>query len=139
MEAGYGDSAEEIIVNLKRLAQIGVSGVNLEDSRVINRVRQLDDVSEFSRNLRAVCDALRSDGYNLFLNVRTDAYLLGHERALEETLLRGQYYRAAGADGLLFPSDLREDISLIANAIDLPLNVMCMPDLPLFDRLKLAG
>ncbi|MEN4699705.1 isocitrate lyase/phosphoenolpyruvate mutase family protein [Pantoea agglomerans] len=140
MEAGYGDSAEEIIVNLKRLAQIGVSGVNLEDSRVINRVRQLDDVSEFSRNLRAVCDALRSDGYNLFLNVRTDAYLLGHERALEETLLRGQYYRAAGADGLFVPCLTSEkDISLIANAIDLPLNVMCMPDLPLFDRLKLAG
>ncbi len=28
MEAGYGDSTEEIITNLRRLAQTGVSGVN---------------------------------------------------------------------------------------------------------------
>lgn len=140
MEAGYGDSAEEITANLKRLAQTGVSGVNLEDSRVINRVRQLDDVSEFSRNLKTVCNALRSEGYNLFLNVRTDTYLLGHERALQETLLRGQHYKAAGADGLFVPCLTSEkDISLIANATGLPLNVMCMPDLPSFDRLKLVG
>ena len=54
MEAGYGDSVEEITTNLKRLAHIGVSGVNLEDSRIINHVRQLDDASEFSSTLRAI-------------------------------------------------------------------------------------
>lgn len=140
MEAGYGDSAEEIIANLKRLAQIGVSGVNLEDSRVINGVRHLDDVYEFSRNLRTVCDALICEGYSLFLNVRTDTYLLGHERALQETLFRGQHYKAAGADGLFVPCLTSEkDISIIAEATGLPLNVMCMPDLPSFERLKLAG
>lgn len=47
MEAGYGDSAEEIVANLRRLAQTGVAGVNLEDSRVINGKRQLDDISDF--------------------------------------------------------------------------------------------
>ncbi|WP_256937297.1 isocitrate lyase/phosphoenolpyruvate mutase family protein, partial [Enterobacter chuandaensis] len=52
MEAGYGDSAEEIVTHLRRLAQTGVSGVNLEDSRVINGERQLGDVSDFSCNLR---------------------------------------------------------------------------------------
>lgn len=140
MEAGYGDTAEEIITNLRRLAQTGVSGVNLEDSRVINGVRQLDDVSDFSRNLRAVCNALRSENYNLFLNIRTDTYLLGHEDALQETILRGHNYKAAGADGLFVPCLTSEkDISLIEKATDLPLNVMCMPDLPSFDRLKLAG
>lgn len=99
MEAGYGDSAEEIADNLRRLAQTGVAGVNLEDSRVINGVRQLDDASDFSRNLRTVCDTLRSGNYSLFLNIRTDTYLLGHEDALQETILRGQRYKAAGADG----------------------------------------
>lgn len=140
MEAGYGDSAEEITANLKRLAQIGVSGVNLEDSRIVNGVRQLDDASYFSRNLRAVCNVLRSENYNLFLNIRTDTYLLGHESALQETLLRGQSYKAAGADGLFVPCLTSEkDISLIAEATGLPLNIMCMPDLPSFGRLKLAG
>ncbi|QGY32652.1 isocitrate lyase/PEP mutase family protein [Pantoea cypripedii] len=140
MEAGYGDSAEEITANLKRLAQTGVSGVNLEDSRVINQVRQLDDASAFSARLKSVCNALKSEGYGLFMNVRTDTYLLGHERALQETLLRGQLYKAAGADGLFVPCLTSEiDMSLIAEAIDLHLNVMCMPDLPSFGRLKLAG
>lgn len=140
MEAGYGDSAEEIINHLRRLAQAGVSGVNLEDSKVINGVRQLDDVSDFSRNLRKVSDALRSENYSLFLNIRTDTYLLRHNTALQETLFRGQRYKAAGADGLFVPCLTSEnDISLIAQATGLPLNVMCMPDLPSFDRLKQAG
>lgn len=140
MEAGYGDSVEEITTNLKRLALLGISGVNLEDSRVVNHVRQLDDASDFSCTLRAVCDALKCEGYALFLNVRTDTYLLGHENALQETLIRGQLYKAAGADGLFVPCLTSEqDISLIAGAIGLPLNVMCMPDLPPFSRLKRAG
>jgi 2-methylisocitrate lyase-like PEP mutase family enzyme len=83
---------------------------------------------------------LRSENYNLFLNIRTDTYLLGHESALQETLLRGQNYKAAGADGLFVPCLTSEkDISLIAEATGLPLNVMCMPDLLSFGRLKLAG
>ncbi|MDU2379866.1 MAG: isocitrate lyase/phosphoenolpyruvate mutase family protein [Enterobacter cloacae] len=140
MEAGYGDSAEEITANLRRLAQTGVAGVNLEDSRVINGVRQLDDASDFTCTLRTVCDALRSENHSLFLNIRTDTYLLGHVDALQETILRGQSYKAAGADGLFVPCLTSEkDISLIAEATALPLNVMCMPDLPSFDRLKLAG
>ena len=92
MEAGYGDSAEEITANLRRLAQTGVAGVNLEDSRVINGVRQLDDAPDFTCTLRTVCDALRSENHSLFLNIRTDTYLLGHVDALQETLLRGQSY-----------------------------------------------
>jgi 2-methylisocitrate lyase-like PEP mutase family enzyme len=140
MEAGYGDSAEEIAANLRRLAETGVAGVNLEDSRVINGVRQLDDASDFSRILSTVCDALRSENCRLFLNIRTDTYLLGHKDALQETILRGQRYKAAGADGLFVPCLTSEkDISLIAEATGLPLNVMCMPDLPSFDRLKRAG
>ncbi|QNQ20903.1 isocitrate lyase/phosphoenolpyruvate mutase family protein [Kosakonia sp. SMBL-WEM22] len=140
MEAGYGDSAEEIATNFRRLAQTGVSGVNLEDSRVMNGGRQLDDVSDFSRNLRKICTKLKSKNCNLFLNIRTDTYLLGHEDALQETIFRGQSYKAAGADGLFVPCLTSEkDISLIAEATELPLNVMCMPNLPSFDRLKMVG
>lgn len=140
MEAGYGDSAEVIAANLRRLAQTGVAGVNLEDSRVINGMRQLDDALDFSCTLKTVCDVLRSENHSLFLNIRTDTYLLGHEDALQETILRGQRYKVAGADGLFVPCLTSEkDISLIAEATGLPLNVMCMPDLPSFDRLKRAG
>lgn len=52
VEAGFGRTASEITVNLKRLASLGVVGVNLEDSRVVNGVRQLDDAVAFSRTLK---------------------------------------------------------------------------------------
>lgn len=59
MEAGYGDSAEAITANLRRLAQTGVAGVNLEDSRVINGVRQLDDAFDFSCTLKTAIPGRR--------------------------------------------------------------------------------
>ncbi|MDF2525695.1 MAG: hypothetical protein K0S17_780 [Enterobacter mori] len=110
------------------------------EDRVMNGVRQLDDASDFSCTLRTVSDALRGKNHSLFLNIRTDTYLLGHVDALQETILRGQSYKAAGADGLFVPCLTSEkDINLIAEATGLPLNVMCMPELPSFDRLKMAG
>ncbi|WP_409160288.1 isocitrate lyase/phosphoenolpyruvate mutase family protein [Pectobacterium sp. B2J-2] len=140
VEAGFGSTANEITTNLKRLALIGVVGVNLEDSRVINGVRQLDDAIVFTRTLKEIRHALTIENYQLFFNIRTDTFLLSHEQALQETLLRGRLYKEAGADGLFVPCLASEhDIKTISQGIDLPLNVMCIPDLPTFDRLTKLG
>ncbi|MDY4387301.1 isocitrate lyase/PEP mutase family protein [Pectobacterium aroidearum] len=140
VESGFGRTASEITVNLKRLASLGVVGVNLEDSRVVNDVRQLDDAVAFSRALKEIRHALTIENDQLFFNIRTDTFLLGHEQALQETLLRGRLYEEAGADGLFVPCLTSEnDIAIISREINLPLNVMCMPDLPAFDRLKTLG
>ena len=42
-------------------------------------------------------------GCRLFVNVRTDAFVLGLSNALEETLERGRSFADAGADGLFVP------------------------------------
>ncbi|ELY2781991.1 isocitrate lyase/phosphoenolpyruvate mutase family protein [Cronobacter turicensis] len=140
LEAGFSNSAQVIAGHIKRLAQLGVVGVNLEDSRVMNGVRQLEDAAGFAHKLNAIRDALVNTGDKLFLNIRTDTYLLNHKHALQETLKRGALYQAAGADGLFVPCLTSEnDIKVITGAITLPLNVMCMPGLPAFDRLKDAG
>lgn len=140
VEAGFGDSAEDIILHLKKLAQLGVVGINLEDSRVVNGVRSLDDALAFASTLKKIRDALTLDNYQLFLNIRTDTYLLNHEQALQETLLRGQLYEAAGADGLFVPCLTSEnDIEAISRTLNLPLNVMCMPNLPTFKKLEELG
>lgn len=49
MEAGYGDSVEEIVANFRRLAETGVAGVNLEDSRVINGVRLITNIDDWMK------------------------------------------------------------------------------------------
>ncbi|ROP62180.1 2-methylisocitrate lyase-like PEP mutase family enzyme [Enterobacter sp. BIGb0383] len=140
IEAGFGGTAGEIAANITRLARQGIVGVNLEDSHVVNGIRQLDEAVEFARRLKAIREALVLDGSQIFLNIRTDTFLLGHKQALQETLLRGQLYKEAAADGLFVPClTCEHEIATIATTIDLPLNVMCMPDLPAFDRLAKSG
>lgn len=140
IEAGFGGTANEIAHRLKRLAQSGVVGINLEDSRVVNGIRQLDDAAVFSRTLKEIRHVLNAENYQLFLNIRTDTYLLNHPKALQETLLRGRLYEAAGADGLFVPCLTAEkDIEIISKALNLPLNIMCMPGLPSFPALGKSG
>lgn len=140
VEAGFGCTANEIITNLKRLSQSGVVAVNLEDSRVVNGVRQLGDAIVFASTLKEVRSGLAAEKDQLFFNIRTDTFLLNHEQALQETLLRARLYEEAGADGLFVPCLTSEnDIVTISQAINVPLNVMCMPDLPTFDKLAELG
>lgn len=140
VEAGFGRTPAQIAAHLTSLARLGVAGINLEDSKVINGVRQLADAHEFASTLKAVRRALDEAGYCLFFNIRTDTYLLNHEQALQETLLRGRLYQAAGADGLFVPCLTSEqEMAVIAREIALPLNVMCMPGIAAFGKLKNAG
>ncbi|MEI7178313.1 isocitrate lyase/phosphoenolpyruvate mutase family protein [Pectobacterium carotovorum] len=140
VEAGFGRTASEIATNLKRLVQLGVVGVNLEDSRVVKGVRQLDDAMAFASMLKEIRNMLVMESDQLFLNIRTDTFLLGHHQALQETLLRGWLYQESGADGLFVPCLTSEnDIETLSREITLPLNVMCMPELPSFNRLGKLG
>lgn len=140
IEAGFGQTAHEIAHHLKRLAEIGVVGVNIEDSKVIDGVRQLLNPTAFADRLAAVRHLLAGAHQGVFINVRTDTYLLSHEQALQETLARGRLYQQAGADGLFVPCLTAEpDICTISREMGIPLNVMCMPELPDFDRLAQCG
>ena len=73
-------------------------------------------------------------------SVRTDAYLIGIEDPLKETITRSKKYEGAGASGIFVPkiSKTEDIISLLKN-IKIPLNVMCIPNLPDFDELKNLG
>jgi 2-methylisocitrate lyase-like PEP mutase family enzyme len=136
LEAGYGDTPQEIVKNSQRLAHLGVVGINLEDSRVADGVRQLEDASLFAGK----CQAVAQSCPDIFLNVRTDTFLLNTENALRETVCRGRLYAEHGAKGFFVPGVTRsEDIAAIARNVALPLNVMCMPDLPDFGTLATLG
>lgn len=139
LEAGFGSSVDEVATNLSRLVRLGISGINLEDSRVVNGIRQLRDAAAFADMIKALRQAASSES-PLFFNIRTDTYLLGHEQALQETRSRGQRYAEAGADGFFVPCLTQEkEIETLARECTLPLNVMCMPGLPSFDRLEALG
>lgn len=136
MEAGYSDTVEGVIKNIQRLAQLGVVGINLEDSRVVQGERRLEEPSRFAARLSAI----RAACPELFINVRTDTFLLDIPQPLEETLCRGRMYAECGAQGFFVPGVTGEqEIVSIVREVALPLNVMCMPELADFPTLARWG
>lgn len=140
LEAGYGDSVQQIVSNIKTLADLGIVGINIEDSNVSNGVRTLTEAKMFTEKIMAICNQLDSERIEMFINVRTDVFLLGIEHPLSEALTRIEWYKTTGAHGLFLPciTDLTQ-IARIVQATSLPVNVMCMPGLPDFSALKQAG
>ncbi|MGR4050950.1 isocitrate lyase/PEP mutase family protein [Kosakonia cowanii] len=135
LEAGYGRSAEEIAQNIQQLIALGVVGINLEDSQVINGTRSLVDPILFARQLQTLVNLVPA---GFFFNIRTDTFLLGVENARQETLRRGVLYADHGANGLFVPGvTQRTDIITIAGHVALPLNVMVVPGLA--DMAELAS
>ncbi|NOU51687.1 isocitrate lyase/phosphoenolpyruvate mutase family protein [Pseudoalteromonas sp. JBTF-M23] len=140
IEAGYADSPLEVANNIIKLAKLGVVGINIEDSTVVNGQRTLVDAEEFARKLIAIKAQLTEAQVDLFINVRSDTYLLGVEKPLEASLQRAALYQDAGADGLFLPClHLACDIQIITSATTLPINVMCVPELLDFATLKTLG
>ncbi|MGY3795146.1 isocitrate lyase/PEP mutase family protein [Aquimarina sp. 433] len=139
LESGYGDKPKEIVDRIKRLVALGVVGINIEDSLVTQK-RILLEADRFANTLAEIKELLEKDKIDIFLNVRTDTFMLLQENIIEETKKRIQLYEDAGADGIFIPCIEREvDIKTIVDSTNLPLNVMSMPNLPNFDTLSKLG
>lgn len=136
MEGGYSDTAAGIIEHIKMLHEAGVAGINLEDTRA-KPSRRFRPVDEFKQLLTEIADGLEQKNIKMFLNVRTDAFLLGLPNALDETISRINIYENTGIHGIFVPGVAHaEDINTITRETILPVNVMCVPALPDFNSLK---
>lgn len=136
IEGGYGDGAVEIAERIKMLHEAGVVGVNLEDT-LPKPTRQLRPAEDFRQLLTEIVNRLERENVKIFLNIRTDAFLLGLPDALDETISRINIYENTGIHGIFVPCiTLAEDIQAVTRKTILPVNVMCMPALPDFNTLK---
>lgn len=139
MEAGYGRTPAEIVNNIKKLATYGIAGINLEDS-IVNAERILVDGKRFANILYEVKSRLNEADLNIFLNIRTDTYVLNVPNKLDETQKRIELYTIAGANGIFIFCLLHEaDIKFLVDKSQLHINIMAMPDLPNFKKLKELG
>lgn len=138
LERGYSDDMAEIIQNIETLYHAGVAGINIEDS--IEQKKEMVPVKEFSEKISRIRQHLDKNKMKIFVNARTDAFLLNLPSALELSLERINAYEAAGANGIFvaFITD-EEAIRKITAATDLPVNVVCYPGLPSFDVLQNLG
>jgi 2-methylisocitrate lyase-like PEP mutase family enzyme len=140
MEMGYGKSDEEIANNILRLADIGVAGINIEDSTIETAGRILKDAKTFAHTIENIKNKLASKNKELFVNIRCDTYILNVQDKQQETKRRLKIYEATGADGIFLPCiSSEDDIAEATNSTTLPLNVMCIPGLPDFDTLQRLG
>lgn len=136
IETGYSNSITGIIENIDKLYDTGAVGFNLEDSFQ----GKLRDANECARIIEAVANHLAQRNTPMYINARTDAFLLKRPDALVRTIERARLYEQAGASGLfaIFVHD-EGDIDGIVQATSLPVNVFAVPQLPDFDRLAVLG
>ncbi|MGN8069393.1 isocitrate lyase/phosphoenolpyruvate mutase family protein [Mucilaginibacter sp. SG564] len=140
LEGGYGDTPEQIAGNIIQLYNSGVSGINIEDSVVVKGQRSIEKAEIFAEKLRQICALLHAENIKMFINVRSDSFLLGLSNALEDALNRISQYQNTGVHGLFFPCVSQvSDMQKLTQSSKLPINVMCVPGLPNFKQLQSAG
>ncbi len=124
LEAGYGDTADEVARTVAMAVELGVVGGNLEDAGP-DGLFGIDVAVERLAAARAA--APRG---TFVLNARTDTYFT-HARSTDggdpfaETIERATRYLEAGADCIFVPGVVDEDtIHRLATAIPGPLNIV---------------
>ena len=140
LEMGYGKNNSEIFDNMQSLVELGVVGVNIEDSEMSNATRSLRDAKVFAKTIENIKGQLSSKNLSLFINIRCDTYILNVKEKQKETLDRLRIYETTGADGVFLPCISNEaDIEEAVGNTKLPVNVMCIPGVPGFDTLNKLG
>jgi len=105
-DTGYGNfnNARRLV---KKLEQIGVAGVCIEDklfpktnSLLDDRKQPLAEIEEFCGKLKAMKDTQKDPDFSVV--ARVEAFIAGW--GLDEALKRAEAYRKAGADAILMHS-----------------------------------
>jgi 2-methylisocitrate lyase-like PEP mutase family enzyme len=130
-EKGYTDNLDQLNDHVQRLIDAGVAGINLEDA-------QGEDI--YLKKLSSIKNYLAKHNQQLFINARTDGFLLKLDSPLETTLRRARLYQQAGADGL-FVTAVRDAVTIktITAATPLPVNVVGVPGLSSVEVLSDCG
>lgn len=139
IEGGYSRDTKQIIDNIISLANIGVVGINIEDSIVVDGKRKILQKEKFRDILEEIKENLAKNNIDIFINVRVDSFILDLENSLEDVSKRVKIYEPF-SDGIFIPCivDIK-DIEKIVSIAKLPLNIMAMPNLEEFSILKKAG
>jgi 2-methylisocitrate lyase-like PEP mutase family enzyme len=142
IESGFAHDARELAETVRRVIDAGAVGINLED-QVHDGTHSLYDLEVAVQRVRAAREAADSAGVPLVINARTDVYLLGigePASRFEHAIRRANAYRKAGADCMFIPTvSRRADIERILPALDGPLNLITVPDIPTIPELERLG
>lgn len=126
VEAGYGDTPEDVCETVRGVVGAGAVGINLEDGT--------GPAARLAAKIEAVRGVAAREGADLFVNARIDLYLNGapdDDATFAEALRRAALYTEAGADGLFVPALLRaERLRAFCASVALPVNALAFRGLP---------
>lgn len=127
LEAGYGQSPEEVYETVSTMLKIGAVGINIEDANP-RQPGELFSITEQTTKIKAIKELAQKQNIPLFINARTDIFWLNlftQETRLNEAIVRLKAYQEAGADGVFVPGLTDpESISEITKSIHVPLNLL---------------
>jgi 2-methylisocitrate lyase-like PEP mutase family enzyme len=144
IESGYASDQLTLKTNIRRLIGTGIAGINIEDSDP--KTRRLLTVSAQADRIRLIRRVAEREGIRLFINARTDVYLLHPdlepEARLEQTIERSKAYVDAGAD-CIYPILVKDEASIgaLVKELSVPVNILAtagVPDLHILRKLGVA-
>lgn len=133
-EGGYAKEPDGVAKNAARIIEAGAVGLNFED-RIVG-AGALYAIADQVRRIKAIRSAADRLGIAVFINARTDLFLLEadktrHPGLIDAAIERAQAYQQAGCNGFFIPGLLDESgIAAICAASTLPVNVMMMDGAP---------
>lgn len=138
IEAGYGSDTKTILENVLKTADVGVAGINIEDS--LKQQSGLRNTNEHCALLAQMRTLLDNHGYkDFFINARTDTYFQ-LDQPFIEAVTRAKAYVESGASGVFIPGLTdHEEIRAITTAVEAPINVMSLPGLTNCQTLQQLG
>ncbi len=141
IETGFGQSPAEVAETVRAVIAAGAVGVNIEDATG-QRHDPLREIGDAASRIGAARAAADQEGVALFINARTDVYLLSvgePETRLDEASARLRAYVEAGASGVFAPRAVDpEDIAALVEATAAPLNVLAAGAPPLAELAALG-
>jgi 2-methylisocitrate lyase-like PEP mutase family enzyme len=142
IEAGYGDTPDQVAKSVSEILRTGVVGFNLEDGtpRTDMPIRPIEDAAA---RIRAAREAANAVGVPAVINARVDLYLKNVGDAagrFDETVKRSKAYLAAGAD-CIYPFGLgdMDTIARLVKAVAAPINIVARAGTPPVAELQRIG
>jgi 2-methylisocitrate lyase-like PEP mutase family enzyme len=143
LESGYGREPGAVGETVSHAIAAGAVGCNLEDQIIGGEGMYAIDAQ--AARIGAARRAADDAGVPIFINARTDVFLLAEpsahdQRLLEQALQRAGAYRDAGASGIFVPGLVDETlIEDFCRSCPLPVNVMSLDSPPQRQRLAALG
>lgn len=142
IEAGYGKTVEDVLETVKRIMDVGVVGINIEDGTgdPQHPIADLSYQTSVIEAIRELSLSSYSGNAPFFINARTDFYWLNLGTEAERfanAVERAKSFEKAGADCIFIPgvSD-KQTIQELRSVISKPINLLAGPSMPTVQELS---